>query len=142
MDNTRKKMTPKEAVAAAYAFVHPTVDALAEAQAAEHAYANMGQTPEDYARRCCSDWTEHTLRQFFQSAWYQLREESAYEEGVGDIDDERLGWVKQSKTDALAVAKKGLPLTVENSRKAFLGEAPFEKPRDKAAKKAVKKGKK
>lgn len=89
--------------------------------AREHTIANMGQEVEDFDP---GGRPEHVVDNAYQQ---MLNDICTEDEMVDGIEDEYRSWLKDARRDALRVQKAGLPLTLENSRRAFMNEFPFAK---------------
>lgn len=120
-----KWLTPKEAVQAAMTLVYEDFEAYVKDIAREHTIANLGQELEDHCGSHNRDG-KHVISSGFQ----QLREDCGEtDESLQCVDDEYRSWLKEARKDAEKVRSAGLPLTIENSRLAFLKQGPFARPK-------------
>ena len=119
------KLTVKQIIAAAFAYVYTDADKLIQDVAKEHAIANMGHELGDFITE--REWLSKHPEQVISSCWNNWMGQIESDEMADGQNDERKVWLKQAKKDVAAVQKKKLPLTMENVMLAFEGKGPFEK---------------
>jgi len=117
--NQDSKPSVKSLITQAFAVVYTDVDQLVKDQAMEHTIANMGQCLEDFARSSMP--ADRLIRLCYQD----LRQQCESDEMADGIDEEYRDWLKEARKSVAMVQKKGLPLTLTNTRDAFERKGAF-----------------
>lgn len=106
--------------------------------ALDHAYPNVEQLVEDFARRFALEnmgqrLVDHlqsvrvTPDRVYASCWNSLYQSSESDEMARGLEAERKAWVKDGKKCAKKVQAKKLRLTMRNMEEAWYGRGPFAK---------------
>lgn len=118
-----KTLTRKELVQAAMQVVYMDFEEYVKDQAREHTVANAGMVLEHMIQMA-----SHTSpTNLVSSAFFQLYSDCESDEMACGVMKEYRCWLKTARKDCVAVQKKGLPLTLENSRLAWEKKGPFAK---------------
>lgn len=120
-------MNKADIVALALNFVYTDIEKLIKAQAKEHTIANLGQSLTDGGLQCSATFYEEHPEALINERFSQLMGDCESDEMTDCVEDEYRSWLKDARESALAVQKKNLPLTLQNTRDHFEKKGAFAK---------------
>lgn len=106
-------------IAAAFDLVYTDEEKFVEDLAKEHAIVNMGQELDDFVR---AGMTPETLVSRCYNDFYHSSESDEMADGLAE---EKNHFRKDAKRQLAMIKKKGLPLTFDLARDAFLNKGVF-----------------